>query len=424
MITLQNMIFANPIAYQIFPNMVNTYNTSTTTEYAVYSGYLNLYKDNKLVKQFTGTSTIDLSDVSGRIRFDNVTDTYSAVVGEWDLAKSQDQIMEDNIRSAMVLWYDLKRQGATNESMAENPILRDLSGNGHDATCYNFAWSGMSGIGGYKTDYTTYNKYSSVEVTHNKITSTYVEGTDGYRYLIWHDAELGEISSYQVKVTGLKDKELKYSYVTENKEVAYFYIPEDGAYTLPKCYSTDYRQPIGFLMEEGREELLTIEQIPLYPHALVSDGVDDYCLVEGLPLLNKEDGYTVIAKRKWLDEDNEDSTAFASKATTANGLEGAFMFEYKDSSGTRKATRSFSVATIMEEFEKNDITYQSSSSYNGREIIAGDVIDNNDMVLFRFSTKDDDFYGEFALYSILLFNRDLTSEEIEWVKTNLIETEQ
>lgn len=121
MITLQNMIFANPIAYQIFPNMVNTYNTSTTIEYAVYSGYLNLYKDDKLVKQFTGTSTIDLSDVSGRIRFDNVTNTYSTVVGEWDLAKSQDQTMEDNIKQAMALWYDLEKQEATNESMATTP---------------------------------------------------------------------------------------------------------------------------------------------------------------------------------------------------------------------------------------------------------------------------------------------------------------
>lgn len=121
MITLQNMIFANPIAYQIFPNMVNTYNTSTTIEYAVYSGYLNLYKDNELVKQFTSTSTIDLSDVSGRIRFVNVTNTYSTVVGEWDLAKSQDQTMEDNIKQAMVLWYDLEKQEATNESMATTP---------------------------------------------------------------------------------------------------------------------------------------------------------------------------------------------------------------------------------------------------------------------------------------------------------------
>lgn len=47
---------------------------------------------------------------------------------------------------SIILWYDIKRQGATNENMAENPVLRDLSGNGHDATCYNFAWTEQSGI--------------------------------------------------------------------------------------------------------------------------------------------------------------------------------------------------------------------------------------------------------------------------------------
>ena len=54
------------------------------------------------------------------------------------------------IRNSMILWYDLKKQGATNETMSTNPILKDLSGNGHNATCHNFAWSGMSGIGGYE----------------------------------------------------------------------------------------------------------------------------------------------------------------------------------------------------------------------------------------------------------------------------------
>lgn len=54
--------------------------------------------------------------------------------------------MEAAIMEALVLWYDPRRQGATNESMAENPILKDLSGNGHDATCYNFAWTEGSGI--------------------------------------------------------------------------------------------------------------------------------------------------------------------------------------------------------------------------------------------------------------------------------------
>lgn len=51
-----------------------------------------------------------------------------------------------SIFDAMVLWYDPKRQGATNENMAENPVLTDLSGNGHDATCYNFEWTENSGI--------------------------------------------------------------------------------------------------------------------------------------------------------------------------------------------------------------------------------------------------------------------------------------
>ena len=50
------------------------------------------------------------------------------------------------IKEAMILWYDISRQGCTNENMAANSMLRDLSGNGHDATCYNFAWTAESGI--------------------------------------------------------------------------------------------------------------------------------------------------------------------------------------------------------------------------------------------------------------------------------------
>ena len=74
------------------------------------------------------------------------------------------------IKDSMVLWYDLKRQGATNENMAENPVLRDLSGNGHDATCYNFAWAGKSGIGGFAYGSGYWRK-------------TYPEGNRGYVYI-------------------------------------------------------------------------------------------------------------------------------------------------------------------------------------------------------------------------------------------------
>lgn len=43
--------------------------------------------------------------------------------------------------------------GLTNEQMAENPVWKDLTGNGHDLQMKNFAWGGMSGVGGYCNGY-------------------------------------------------------------------------------------------------------------------------------------------------------------------------------------------------------------------------------------------------------------------------------
>lgn len=43
--------------------------------------------------------------------------------------------------------------GLTNEQMAENPVWKDLIGNGHDLQMRSFAWSGMSGVGGYTENY-------------------------------------------------------------------------------------------------------------------------------------------------------------------------------------------------------------------------------------------------------------------------------
>lgn len=54
--------------------------------------------------------------------------------------------MPSAIRSSLVCWYSPKRQGCTNENMAQTPVLRDLSGRGLHMTCHNFAWTTQSGI--------------------------------------------------------------------------------------------------------------------------------------------------------------------------------------------------------------------------------------------------------------------------------------
>ena len=288
------------------------------------------------------------------------------------------------IRDSMVLWYDVKHQGCSNESMAANPVLRDLSGNGHDATCYNFAWSGMSGIGGYKTDYTKYyiqNGRGTLQVTDTKIVIKNIVLNDAL--IETTTTNLGLIPAYKIKVSGIPDgAKLRYAYFIEehNGAKSYYDIASDGEYELPA--NTYLKENVGFIISEFTGECnITIEQLPLYSNALVSDGVDDYAMVEGLPILTKEKGFTVIAKRKWISDLNV-SLALLYK-TTDLSFRGAFVLEGITGGGTMKTNYSFGTNNEVEEFESSDITYLTSNSYNGKLIKSGSSEDTDFIEIFR-----------------------------------------
>ena len=334
------------------------------------------------------------------------------------------RIMPTQIKEAMVLWYDIARQGCTNENMAKNPVLRDLSGNRHNATCYNFGWSGMSGIGGYQYSFITADAFNgNVEYNTNKTTVVITNtGTDTFAF--WSTPiPPQEIShSYKIRITGITGSGLSLSSNLDG--MPFDQISKDGEYVIPEWFnSTEGVQYTGLRFTEDYNNQscnITTELLPEYPYALVSDGVDDYCLVEELPLLNKEDGYTVIAKRKWLDEDNEGNSSLITKASSTSGADGAFMFECKHQNATQKITKNFGFALTLDNFYTDDITYQTSNSYNSTSIQPQSYIDTNKMAMFRFSTDVNEYYDKFALYSLLLFNRNLTPDEIEWVKRNLM----
>ena len=408
MITLNNMIYANPQAYQVFPEMVNPANTGTT-ERAEYSGYLDIVQDGQVVKQFTGTNSIDLSEfVAQRIRIDNVTDRGSVVLGEWDFSKD----MSTQIMSSMVLWYDLKRQGATNESMAADPTLRDLSGNGHDATCYNFAWSGMSGIGGrpITTDYIVVN------------------GTlDNVSRIYGYNIAPGEIMpEVRFKVTGITGNEITVRCINSSTGGNRFSITitDDGEYSSPSFTNDgdkiDAWEVVGTI---GTYNNVVVEILPQYPHALVSDGVDDYAMVEGLPLFTTETGYTVIAKRKIISYPYNRLQSLVSKRD--NSYNGAFTVEaYNDGSSTLNVCYNFGSLNKGIVIDNDElITWQTSGSYNGQKINIGNLQDTDFMLIFSELINSENravAFNSSALYSLLLFNRDLTVDEINWVKTNLI----
>lgn len=342
------------------------------------------------------------------------------------------------IKNSMVLWYDIAKQKATNESMAENPTLKDLSGNGNDATCYNFGWSRMSGIGGYVYDFT------QMYISSNRITATKTNNIFSITSILDTNIQIykqsgaseaaSTIPSYKIKVSGLTDNQT-ILYLSSSQ--TFCTIMQDGEYTLPSFEFEGNGKVYGFRFNTIQEKCnIVIEQLPLYPNALVSDGVDDYALVQDKYddegnlinkkslVLNREDGYTVIAKRKWINEPTAGTfNPIASKASSITVAEpNAFIFEWNRiaNSARNYGCWNFGYANTLSNITDEDVVYQTSKSYNGQKSLTIGSNEDSDR-LYIASLIDNTGFANIALYSLLLFNRDLTDEEIQWVKNNLMQ---
>ena len=84
MITERNMVFANPQAYRVFPNIGNPMNTGIT-EQAVYQGYLQVTDSTGKTQSFTDISTIDFTGFSGYVDIDQYSDVGSVKLGRWNI---------------------------------------------------------------------------------------------------------------------------------------------------------------------------------------------------------------------------------------------------------------------------------------------------------------------------------------------------
>lgn len=188
--------------------------------------------------------------------------------------------------------------GLTNEQMTENPVWKDLTGNGHDLQMKNFAWSEMSGVGGYKlnwgdsniwSNYITRGTFGTGEVTDNTIHITSAKTNNS---LFETRASLKSVE-YKVLIKGLTDDiYLRYGVFNDGKEL-WTEIKNDGIYTLPS-YDYDSRYNMKWKVMSQTYPIdcnITIEQLPLYPGFILGDGVDDFAVTE--KELNFEDTYTV-----------------------------------------------------------------------------------------------------------------------------------
>lgn len=189
--------------------------------------------------------------------------------------------------------------GLTNEQMAENPVWKDLTGNGHDLQMKNFAWGGMSGVGGYTENYNS-NKWYKAE---SRIDATWTYKSFNARSIkdnrlaqLFYQSSLSDtgfrVLSCTIKVSGLTDGQ-GIEYVSNGtQQFVIMRIENDGIYHLPSFDFGAKNAYYGFKFLKLQESCnITIEQLPLYPGFILGDGVDDFAVTEKELIF--EDTYTV-----------------------------------------------------------------------------------------------------------------------------------
>lgn len=176
----------------------------------------------------------------------------------------------------------------TNEMLKANPYLQDFSGNNRPLKLNNFLFAAMSGVGGYEinwTDTTIWANYLGSrfegKIESSKLTITSALFSSGVMETKVPSFSIG----YKVRVTGITDESLVYGYTNEAGQFLAIRITEDGEYELPSnnvveaTYNMRWRVVAASYPHTCN---ITIEQIPAYPNALVTDGVDDYGQVQNL----------------------------------------------------------------------------------------------------------------------------------------------
>lgn len=167
---------------------------------------------------------------------------------------------------------------------------------GEILTAYNFGWSLGSGYGLFKENYLIYHKAQNVFVTddHSITIMNFVPANNWilFRYGTEH------LNTTRVRVTGLTaNNQLAYGYSPSNDGArTLMAIPSDGEYDLPESVVNTTSYNVGFIVQNALTKNVTIEQIPEYEGAIVTDGVDDYLKLDKV-------GYkvgTVIIKYKPL----------------------------------------------------------------------------------------------------------------------------
>lgn len=240
------------------------------------------------------------------------SDIYSIKItsdGEYDIPEYKNSgtttrypgfyLAGDNVNDAdcniVVEEIPTRQSVPTNEILKSNPYLQDFSGNNRPLKLNNFLFAAMSGVGGYTLNAKSYhNRSNSIVGTFGDYSIEITAKVTDILGIVWtengvgdsHSVAVGETltrPAFTITVEGMPD-DLKwgmYESGVADKGNGTFEIP---AYTYTNNTETVQTKFIGLTFSQSTFDNVDIKFTfqPLYPNALVTDGVDDYGQVQNL----------------------------------------------------------------------------------------------------------------------------------------------
>lgn len=307
-------------------------------------------------------------------------------------------------------------------------ILKDFSGNKHDAYLYGFKGKLNSGVGIYAQDFKNWSYGSAINKdistkSYNKFHIVKKKADNWFGFTIGVPKNNYYNQSYKLKFNiNKKIEDIKFSVVStdgnlQSTQVYSVNINDGSVIDIPiiseEIFNNKEETNIYYDFGTNKDIEIDIELIANYPNQLCYDG-KSYAVAYGLPILTD---YTIIADRTWFKDKVKSWSYFIDKSK-------AFVFE-RTSNGNNFSAKSFAAETSIN-IEENNVSYQTKTSYNGNIINYHSDQSDNDDILVIGSTKDLLGYQCFigCHGDILLFNRTLTEYEISWVKNNMMCSKQ
>lgn len=323
-------------------------------------------------------------------------------------------------------------QTVTEEATIEQlptSILKDFSGNKHDAYLYGFKGKLNSGVGIYAQDFKNWNYGSAINnistKSYNKFHIVKKKADNWFGFTVGIPKTNYYNQSYKLKFNiNKKIDDIKFSVVStdgnlQSTRVYSININDGSVIDVPivseEVFNNKEETNIYYDFGTNKDIEIDVELIADYPNQLCYNG-KSYAVAYDMPILTD---YTVMAERTWFEK--EEYSAFISNSL--GGMEdpnnGAFCVEIKSLNSF--TTSSFGSLTSIGIPEKG-ITYQTKQSYNGNSINVGTKESNDILILGgRYFYKNDNSAGNTwngCHGAIIVADRSFTEEEINWLKQN------